>query len=320
MVGGMAITMDRTGTVSAYLNDMGRIPRITPEDEVRLSRAIRDGLAAEQRLADARGDEQTGENARPTRALGAQRDRRLAAEGQAAQQRFVEANLRLVVSIAKRYQGRGVDLEDLIQEGNIGLITAVKKFDADRGFRFSTYATWWIRQAIERAVQNQRSLIRIPYHQRTLIARVQVARQDLTAALGREPTEAEVRSAASVDPKDDIVTLQRMAQRPMSLDQPLQSKNETTMTFADTIVDTGGVTPDGYVEAEDQRNRIGDAIASTVSIRDATVIKMRFGFDRDRPPATLREVAQRLGVSNQTVANREATAIRKLAAALARTS
>jgi RNA polymerase primary sigma factor len=314
MVPGMANTMERSDTISTYLQHIGRIQRITPGDEVRLSRIIRDGLEAEQRLAGAGND--AGD---PQRVASLQRDRSLVAEGRAAQQRFVEANLRLVVSIAKRYQRRGVDMEDLIQEGNLGLMTAVQKFDADRGFRFSTYAMWWIRKSIERAVADHRSPIRIPYHQYTLIRRVEAVRHLLAAELGREPTEDEVRSKAYVEPKEDIAALRRMWDLPVSLDQPLGSMEDDDLTLGDAVVDRRAVAPDKRAEETDLARRVRDAVVSSLSPEEAQVVRVRFGLDPGGSPISLSEMARHQRITRQGLSNRQARAIKKLAAALADT-
>jgi len=310
MVGGMALL--------AYLDGIGRIERIGPDEEIRLARVIQDGLAAEQRLAEAQsqspGDTVGAARSIPT--VGERQDRRLAAEGRAAHRVFVEANLRLVVAIAKWYRHTGVEFEDLVQEGNLGLMIAARKFDPDKGFRFSTYATWWIRKYIDNAVKDLRSTIRLPRHRQEVVNRIEAARHDLTATLGRMPTESEVMAEACVTTADDIVSLRQVAQIPVSLDQTILSNNETVGTLGEAISDTGDTAPDVRAEANDLVRQVRDAIASTLSQDDAELIEMRFALDGRMSPAPVSEVARRQRVRCGTVNRRQAVATKKLAVAL----
>jgi RNA polymerase primary sigma factor/RNA polymerase nonessential primary-like sigma factor len=281
--------------VRAYLNGIGRRKLLTAEQEVELSKQIEAGLYAEYRLsrdtcgADLRGD------------LAA-----VAADGRAARDHLLEANLRLVVSIAKRYTGRGMAFLDLIQEGNLGLIRAVEKFDYTRGYKFSTYATWWIRQAISRAMADQARTIRIPVHMVERVNRMARARRDLAVTLGREPTTREIARELGV-PELDVIEMISYDREPVSLDQAVGEDGESEL---------GDFVADSQPEPLDQatygqlRGEV-EVVLATLSDREQAVIRLRFGLDDGRQ-RTLDEVGRECGLSRERIRQIEKGGLLKL--------
>jgi RNA polymerase nonessential primary-like sigma factor len=284
-----------TDIVRAYLNGIGRTKLLTAEQEVTLAKRIEAGLYAEEVLA------QNPEHA----------DADLLAiivtEGAAAKNHLLEANLRLVVSLAKRYTGRGMAFLDLIQEGNLGLIRAVEKFDYTKGYKFSTYATWWIRQAITRAMADQARTIRIPVHMVEVINRMVRVRRDLGTSLGREPSTAEIAAAMDVD-VITVIELMGYDREPVSLDQTVGPDGESVL---------------GDFIAHDARTELADSVAdgqlrqeveivlSTLSRREQEVIRLRFGLDDGRT-RTLEEVGQEFGLSRERIRQIEKGTLLKL--------
>ena len=282
--------------VRIYLREIGRVPLLTAEDEVELAKSIEAGLFADEKLA---------------RAAVLSRVEKLdlellARHGLRAKQRLIEANLRLVVSIAKRYVGRGMLFLDLIQEGNLGLIRAVEKFDYTKGYKFSTYATWWIRQAITRAIADQARTIRIPVHMVETINKLVRVQRQLHQDLGREPLPEEI--GAEMDlPPERVVEIQRIAQEPVSLQSPI---GEEDSDLGDFIEDSDAVVPieaAAFILLQDQL----EDILATLSDREQRIIQLRFGLT-DGHPRTLEEVGREFGVTRERIRQIESKTLAKL--------
>ncbi|MET7750848.1 RNA polymerase sigma factor SigB [Micromonospora sp. NPDC005367] len=289
-----------TDLVRAYLNGIGRTKLLTAAQEVELAKRIEAGLFAEEKLA----------TCTPVSAdLGADLEL-IAAEGRAAKDHLLEANLRLVVSIAKRYTGRGMAFLDLIQEGNLGLIRAVEKFDYTKGYKFSTYATWWIRQAITRAMADQARTIRIPVHMVEQVNRMVRARRELSVTLGREPTVAEVARALDV-PEFQVIELISYDREPVSLDQAVGEDGESALGDFVAAVDPREQPGDAAANGE-LRNEVRIVLA-TLSQREQAVIRLRFGLDDGRQ-RTLDEVGREFGLSRERVRQIEKVTLLKLRA------
>ena len=286
-------------SVRAYLKQIGRVALVNAQREVELAKRIEAGLYAAERLSDATD----GSGGAPMR-----RDLRwIVRDGQRAKDNLVQANLRLVVSIAKRYTGRGMPFLDLIQEGNIGLIRAVEKFDYARGYKFSTYATWWIRQAISRAMADQARTIRIPVHMVEVINKLRSIRGELIAALGREPTPQELAHTMMVTPQK-VLEIQHYTREPISLDQTIGDESDSRL--GDFIEDSEAVnaldaTAFGLLQAQLQ------TILATLSEREAGVVRLRFGLTDGRP-RTLDEIGRVYGVTRERIRQIEARAMAKL--------
>jgi RNA polymerase primary sigma factor len=282
--------------VRLYLRDIGRVPLLTAQDEVELAKAVEAGVLA---------TEQLGLSGLPE---SLRRDL-LAVElaGRRAKRRLVEANLRLVVSIAKRYAGRRMAFLDLIQEGNLGLIRAVEKFDYARGFKFSTYATWWIRQAITRAVADQARTIRIPVHMVETINRVVRQQRRLLQDLGREPTPEELGAALDLPP-DKVLEILELAREPVSLDTPIGEGDGSQ--FGDFIEDSNAVVPSDAVAFRLLQDSL-DHLLHDLSDRERQVIVLRFGL-ADGVPRTLEEVGQAFGVTRERIRQIESKTLMKL--------
>jgi RNA polymerase primary sigma factor len=292
----------RTATgdlVRIYLREIGRVPLLTAQDEVELAKAIEAGLFADEKLqggfsADAGSATLMGELAL------------VAAEGLRAKQRLIEANLRLVVSIAKRYIGRGLVFLDLIQEGNLGLIRAVEKFDYTKGYKFSTYATWWIRQAITRAIADQARTIRIPVHMVETINKMARIQRQLHQDLGREASPDEIAAEMGLHP-DRVAEIQRIAQEPVSLQSPI---GEEDSDLGDFIEDADAVVPmeaAAFIMLQDQLDRVLD----NLSVREQRIIQLRFGLT-DGHPRTLEEVGREFGVTRERIRQIESKTLAKL--------
>jgi len=289
----------RAGTsdlVRIYLREIGRVPLLTAEDEVELAKAIEAGLYAEEKLTG--GYPLLGEERADLEWL--------AADGVRGKQRLIEANLRLVVSIAKRYIGRGLVFLDLIQEGNLGLIRAVEKFDYTRGYKFSTYATWWIRQAITRAIADQARTIRVPVHMVETINKLARVQRQLHQELGREATVDEIAAEMGVEP-ERVAEIQRIAQEPVSLQSPI---GEEESDLGDFIEDADAVVPieaAAFIMLQDQLERV----LCELSEREQRIIQLRFGLT-DGHPRTLEEVGREFGVTRERIRQIESKTLAKL--------
>jgi RNA polymerase primary sigma factor len=279
-----------------YLREIDRGPLLTAEQEVALGKAIEAGQRARRRLE--RGDYQPQERAELER---------LVAEAERARQKLIESNLRLVVSVAKRYVGLGLPFLDLIQEGNIGLARAAEKFDYKKGFRFSTYAHWWIRQAITRAIANQARVIRVPVHTIEQITRLYNTARRMEQQLGREPTAEELAQEMGTSP-ERIREIVRASQQPISLDTPVGEEEEDSL--ADLLADQTARSPAEVVSQQLLREDVEEML-SELTERERTVLKMRFGLDDGRQHS-LEEVGARIGVTRERARQIEAEALSKL--------
>ncbi|MGB7980160.1 MAG: RNA polymerase sigma factor [Candidatus Nanopelagicales bacterium] len=283
--------------VKDYLQRIGRVPLLTAAQEVELATRIEAGLLAAERLnSDAVLDQKL------RRSL-----EQIAADGHRAKDRMMEANLRLVVSLAKRNTGGGMSFLDLIQEGNVGLIRAVEKFDYTRGYKFSTYATWWIRQAIHRALADQSRTIRIPVHVVEEINQVGRIKRQMGEELGRQPTPQELARELGVSPAR-IIEIQRHAREPISLHIPLGEDADSE--FGDLIEDSEALPPGDAVSGEELREQFEVALAM-LSPREAAVMRMRFGLS-DGQPRTLDEIGKVHGITRERIRQVEAKALSKL--------
>jgi RNA polymerase primary sigma factor len=288
-------------SVRVYLTQIGKVALLNAEDEVRLATQIEAGLYAAERVG--RAQDLTDKLSPQLRG-----DLRwIVREGQRAKNHLLEANLRLVVSLAKRYTGRGMPLLDLIQEGNLGLIRAVEKFDYTKGFKFSTYATWWIRQAITRSMADQAHTIRIPVHLAEVINKLGVVQRKLLAELGREPTPEEVAKEMDITP-EKVLELQHYAREPLSLDQSIGGEGDSA--FGEFIEDSQAVVAVDVVSFALLRNELRSVLA-TLSEREAEVIRLRFGLT-DGQPRTLEQISRIYRVTRERVRQIESKTMAKL--------
>jgi RNA polymerase primary sigma factor len=306
-----AATPGSSDSVRAYLKEIGKVRLLTGEQEVALARCVEHGIAATHRLEEREPrarQSAAGLRGPRQRALDKQReaDERARAEGITARQVLVEANLRLVVSVAKWYRNRGMSFLDLIQEGNLGLMRAVDKFDYTKGFKFSTYATWWIRQAISRAIADQARTIRIPVHMVDNINAVVRAQRSLLQETGREPTIDEVAKRAEMT-ADRVREIFRISQDTVSLEQPL---GEDTFNLSDTLEDDGALSPSEAAAQAMLTAAVRDVL-DDLSERERQVVRLRFGLD-DGQARTLEEVGKAFGVTRERVRQIESKSLAKL--------
>ncbi len=294
--------------VHTYLKEIGRVPLLNAALEVEIAQAIEVGNEAAARIA-AHELAECGEGPADALLAGTDltRNRRLVRKGQQAKDELIEANLRLVVSIAKRYRNRGLAFLDLIQEGNLGLMRAVDKFDHTKGFKFSTYATWWIRQAITRAIADQARTIRIPVHMVETINKVVWAQRQLLQELGREPTIEEVSQRVEF-PIDRIREILRINQDTVSLEQPVGDEDD--FNLSDLIEDRGAVVPDDAATRSLLDVAVREALGH-LSEREQDVVRLRFGLD-DGKIRTLEEVGKEFGVTRERVRQIESKTLAKL--------
>jgi len=313
--------------VRMYLREIGRVPLLSAEEEIRLSRAIQEGFLAAARLED---------ESTPLTPQERQANTLKVMQGVIAQRRLAEANLRLVVSVAKRYLGRGLNLLDLIQEGNLGLLRAVEKFDYSKGFKFSTYATWWIRQAISRAIADQARTIRIPVHMVESINRVTRTMRELQQEMGRDATPEEIAVEMGLVSEADrrsweeaqtngvrlppdvarrvrraaekVRQLMRVSQEPMSLETPVGAEDNSILV--DFIADDSTASPAEETNRELLRQQMREAL-DQLTDRERDVLMLRFGLE-DGESRTLEEVGARFGVTRERIRQIESKALRKL--------
>ncbi len=294
--------------VHTYLKEIGKVPLLSAELEVEMARRIQAGNEATARLAAYHEAEGEGEPSAHVLSPDQQiRDRRLVSRGEQAKEALIEANLRLVVSIAKRYRNRGLAFLDLIQEGNLGLMRAVDKFDYEKGFKFSTYATWWIRQAITRAIADQARTIRIPVHMVETINKVVWAQRQLLQELGREPTPEEVAQRVEF-PIERVREIQRLSLDTVSLEQPVGEEDD--FSLSDLIEDRSAVVPDDAATRA-MLDRAVKAALGFLTEREQDIVRLRFGLD-DGKIRTLEEVGKEFGVTRERVRQIESKTLAKL--------
>jgi RNA polymerase primary sigma factor len=289
--------------VRMYLREIGRVPLLVAAEEVDLAKRIEAGAEASERLADLDAAGQLGD-------LPVDESSRLqvrADDGDDAKSALIQANLRLVVSIAKRYVGRGMQFLDLIQEGNMGLMRAVEKFDYTKGFKFSTYATWWIRQAITRSIADQARTIRIPVHMVESINRVHRVQRQMVQQLEREPTVDELAEEVGMTP-ERVREIQRISLDPLSLDSPVGEEDDSYL--ADFIRDDGAEEPDDAATRQMLQNEVRKVL-DELNDREKEVVIMRFGLD-DEQPRTLEEVGKQFGVTRERIRQIESKTLAKL--------
>jgi RNA polymerase primary sigma factor len=283
--------------VKDYLKQIGKVPLLNAEQEVELAKRIEAGLFAEERLAESNGmSEEDLEDLEW-----------IAEDGRRAKNHLLEANLRLVVSLAKRYTGRGMLFLDLIQEGNLGLIRAVEKFDYTKGYKFSTYATWWIRQAITRAMADQARTIRIPVHMVEVINKLARVQRQMLQDLGREPTPEELAKELDMTP-EKVVEVQKYGREPISLHTPLGEDGDSE--FGDLIEDSEAIVPADAVSFTLLQEQL-HSVLDTLSEREAGVVSMRFGLT-DGQPKTLDEIGKVYGVTRERIRQIESKTMSKL--------
>jgi RNA polymerase primary sigma factor len=294
----LALKTPTSDPVRMYLKEIGKVPLLTAEEEVDLAKRIEAGLFASEKVATT------------TKKVPDKLRRELEAierDGQIAKRKLVEANLRLVVSIAKRYVGRGMLFLDLIQEGNLGLIRAVEKFDYTKGYKFSTYATWWIRQAITRAIADQARTIRIPVHMVETINKLIRIQRQLLQDLGREPTPEEIAHEMDLTP-EKVREILKVSQEPVSLETPIGEEEDSHL--GDFIEDSDAVVPidaASFILLQEQL----DSVLHTLSEREKKVIQLRFGLT-DGHPRTLEEVGREFGVTRERIRQIESKTLSKL--------
>jgi RNA polymerase primary sigma factor len=285
-------------TVGLYLKEMARVPLLTLEEEVDLAKRIERGKRAEKKWSKMNGRGPAEQRAELQEQI---------QDAMLARDHLIKANTRLVVSIAKKYMGRGVPFLDLIQEGNLGLMKAVEKFDYHRGYRFSTYATWWIRQTITRAIADQGRTIRVPVHMSDRIRRLYKVAHQLEQSMGRKPTPEEIADVMEVDPRK-VQWMMRVSWRPLSLETPVGEDEDSEL--GSFVEDEGTPTPTQSAYQHLLRDKIEDVL-STLSPREARILRLRFGLHNGRS-YTLEEVGQKFGLTRERIRQIEGKALRRL--------
>jgi RNA polymerase primary sigma factor len=291
-------TISTDDTVGLYLKEMARVPLLTTEQEVDLAKRLERGLNAQTRLDKLNG---TASFKKRAELQGHVED------GRGAREHLIKANTRLVVSIAKKYIGRGVPFLDLIQEGNLGLMKAVEKFDYRRGYRFSTYATWWIRQTITRAIADQGRTIRVPVHMSDRIRRLYKVARQLEQMYGRKPTPEEIAVELNVEPRK-VQWMLKVSWRPLSLERPVGEEEDTE--FGAFIEDDTTPTPTQSAYQNLLREKVEEVLA-TLTPREARILRLRFGLQNGRS-YTLEEVGQKFGLTRERIRQIEGKALRRL--------
>jgi RNA polymerase primary sigma factor len=294
----VAVAGATSDPVKDYLKQIGKVPLLNAEQEVELAKRIEAGLFAEEKLAE------SSNSLRPETRLDLEW---IADDGRRAKNHLLEANLRLVVSLAKRYTGRGMLFLDLIQEGNLGLIRAVEKFDYTKGYKFSTYATWWIRQAITRAMADQARTIRIPVHMVEVINKLARVQRQMLQDLGREPTPEELAAELDMTP-EKVIEVQKYGREPISLHTPLGEDGDSE--FGDLIEDSEAIQPGEAVSFTLLQEQL-HSVLDTLSEREAGVVSMRFGLT-DGQPKTLDEIGKVYGVTRERIRQIESKTMSKL--------
>ena len=297
MIAQQRVERDESDIVKLYLRGIGQYALLSKLEETRLAKMIEAGREASE----------TAMSTSDLSATERRELRRTVVQGEEAHQAFVQANLRLVVSIAKRYQSSGLPLLDLVQEGNLGLIHAVGKFDWNKGFKFSTYATWWIRQAISRGIANTGRTVRLPAHAGDLLTRIHWSRTSLELRLGRRPTLEELACEADVT-REKLVEALRWRSEPLSLSEPLGDERDSD--FGDLVADPNAVSPFDYAADSLLADEISRLLAP-LDEREATIIRLRFGLDRSEP-RTLEEIGRHFNLTRERIRQIEAKAMSKL--------
>ena len=292
--------------VRMYLKEIGKVPLLNPDEEIVLAQAMSAGAEAKARLDELEEQRKNGETPEISPEEEAQL-RKVYQKGESSKQKLAEANLRLVVSIAKRYVGRGMLFLDLIQEGNLGLIKAVEKFDYTKGYKFSTYATWWIRQAITRAIADQARTIRIPVHMVETINKVIRVSRQLLQELGNDPSPNEIAAEMGM-PVEKVREILKIAQEPVSLETPIGEEEDSHL--GDFIPDEGASEPSEAASFTLLKEQLMDVL-STLTPREEKVLKLRFGIEDGRS-RTLEEVGKEFNVTRERIRQIEAKALRKL--------
>ncbi len=283
-------------TVGLYLKEMARVPLLSLEEEVDLAMKLTDAIEARRELHEDGHDPETREQLEA-----------IIEEGREAREHLIKANTRLVVSIAKKYMGRGVPFLDLIQEGNLGLMKAVEKFDYTRGYRFSTYATWWIRQTITRAIADQGRTIRVPVHMSDRIRRLYKTARQLEQEHGRKPTPEEIATEMELDPRK-VRWMLKVSWRPLSLERPVGEEEDSEL--GSFIEDEGTPTPTQSAYQNLLREKV-EEVLSTLTPREARILRLRFGLQNGRS-YTLEEVGQKFGLTRERIRQIEGKALRRL--------
>ncbi len=288
--------IDSGDSVGLYLSQVGRVPLLTRDEEVELAKRIERGRRVRNNLARS-----------PVSPKQRAKFQRFIQDGMAAREHLIMANSRLVISVAKKYIGRGVPLLDMIQEGHVGLMRAVKKFDYRRGHKFSTYATWWIRQAVTRLVADHGRTIRIPVHMGDRINRMLRSRHKLTQELGREPVREELAECLEVSPQD-VDYMLRVAQRPLSLEKPTEQEGDAVI--GDFIEDQDAPAPEEVTLQEILEERVQELL-ETLPHREALVLRLRYGLESGEVH-TLKQIGEKMGITRERVRQIEAQALRRL--------